>query len=112
MRGRPRSPQRAGHAIGVLDLGLGGADVRGRTIDHRIDAVEPEDALLTRPALEVEARRLPPGGATFLTRLITGEALGAAASAALSDSPSFDPAANIGGLLEAGAFATALCGES
>jgi Putative DNA-binding domain len=78
----------------------------------RIDAVEPEDALLTRPALEVEARRLPPGGATFLTRLITGESLGAAASAAFSDSPSFDLAANIGGLLEASAFATAYCGES
>ena len=78
----------------------------------RIEVVEPEDALLTRPALEVEARRLPPGGATFLTCLIAGESLGAAASAALSDSPSFDLAANIGGLLEAGAFMTALCGES
>jgi hypothetical protein len=78
----------------------------------RIEVVEPEDALLTRPALEVEARRLPLGGAIFLTRLIAGESLGASASAALSDTPSFDLAANIGGLLEAGAFMTALCGES
>jgi len=60
----------------------------------------------------VEARRLPPGGAIFLTRLITSDFLGAAASAALSDAPSFDLAANIGGLLEAGAFTTALYGES
>jgi hypothetical protein len=78
---------------------------------ERVEVVEPEDALLTRPALEVEVRRLPPGGAIFLARLIAGESLGAAASAALSDSPSFDLAANIGGLLEAGAFATAVCGE-
>jgi hypothetical protein len=78
----------------------------------RNEIVEPEDALLTRPTLEVEARRLPPGGATFLTRLIIGESLGAAASAALSDNPSFDIAANIGGMIEAGAFTTALYGES
>jgi hypothetical protein len=71
----------------------------------------PEDALLTRPALEVEVRRLPSGGAIFLSHLIAGEPLGAAASAALSDGPSFDLSANIRGLLEAGAFTTILCGE-
>ena len=78
----------------------------------RVEVVEPEDALLTRPELEVEARRLPPGGAIFLTRLIAGESLGVAAAAALSDSASFDLAANIGGLLEAGVFTTALWEES
>jgi hypothetical protein len=78
----------------------------------RVEVVEPEDALLTRPALEVEVRQLPPGGAIFLTRLITGESLGAAASAAFSESPSFDLPANIRGLLEAGAFTAVLCGES
>jgi hypothetical protein len=78
----------------------------------RLDVVEPEDALLTRPVLEVEVRRLPPGGAIFLGRLMTGESLGAAASAALSESPSFDLPANIRGLLEAGAFTTVHCGES
>jgi len=67
---------------------------------------------LTRPALVVGVRRLPPGGAIFLTRLIAGDSLGTAASAALSDSPSFDLAANISGMLEAGAFTTALYGES
>jgi hypothetical protein len=78
----------------------------------RVEVVEPEDALLTRPALEVEVRRLPPGGAIFLSRLMTGESIGAAASAAFSESPSFDLAANIRGLLEASAFTTVLCGES
>ncbi len=85
---------------------------RGDGSSSRVEVVEAEDALLTRPALDVEARRLPPGGAIFLTRLIAGESLGAAASAALSDTPSFDLAANIRGLLEAGAFTTALYGES
>src|SRR5258708_31798700 len=76
---------------------------RGDSSASRVEVVEAEDALLTRPALEVEVRPLPPGGAIFLTRLMTGESLGASASAALSDSPSFDLAANIGGLVEAGA---------
>ena len=48
--------------------------------------------------------RLPPGGAVFLTRLITGEPLGAAAGDALADCPQFDLSANIAGMLEAGAF--------
>ena len=52
----------------------------------RIEATEPEDALVTRPGLEVVVRRLPPGGAVFLTRLIAGEPLGTAAAAALADS--------------------------
>ena len=70
----------------------------------RIQAAEPEDALVTRPQLEVIVRRLPPGGAVFLTRLITGEPLGAAAGDALADCPQFDLSANIAGMLEAGAF--------
>jgi hypothetical protein len=60
----------------------------------------------------VEVRQLPPGGAIFLSRLMTGESLGTAASAAFSESPSFDLAANIRGLLEAGAFTTVVCRES
>ena len=73
----------------------------------RIEATEPEDALVTRPGLEVIVRHLPPGGAVFLTRLIAGEPLGAAAAAALADSPAFDLSANIAGMLEAGAFTAA-----
>ena len=70
----------------------------------RIEATEPEDALVTRPGLEVVVRRLPPGGAAFLVRLVSGEPLGAAAAAALAESPDFDLPANIAGMLEAGAF--------
>jgi hypothetical protein len=69
-----------------------------------IETREPEDALVTRPHLEVMVRRLPPGGAVFLRGLITGEPLGAAAAAGLADSPAFDLSANIAGMLEAGAF--------
>jgi hypothetical protein len=72
----------------------------------RIEASEPEDALVTRPGLAVIVRRLPPGGAVFLTRLIAGESLGVAATAALADSPAFDLSGNIAGMLAAGAFTT------
>ena len=74
----------------------------------RIEATGPEDALVTRPGLEVFVRHLPPGGAVFLARLIRGEPLGAAAASALSENPEFDLAANIAGMLEAGAFAACL----
>lgn len=43
----------------------------------RIEATGPEDALVTRPGLEVFVRRLPPGGAVFLSYLISGEPFGA-----------------------------------
>jgi hypothetical protein len=73
----------------------------------RIAATDPEDALATRPGLEVIVRRLPPGGTIFLQSLIAGKPLGAAAAAALADSPAFDLSANIAGMLEAGAFTAA-----
>jgi hypothetical protein len=74
----------------------------------RIEVAGPEDALVTRPSLEVVVRRLPPGGAAFLTRLMAGEPLGVAAAAALTDSPAFDLSGNIAGMLEAGAFTAAM----
>jgi hypothetical protein len=70
----------------------------------RITATGPEDALVTRPVLEVTVRHLPPGGATFISRLMAGDALGLAAEAALADSAGFDLAASIKGMIEAGAF--------
>jgi hypothetical protein len=70
----------------------------------RIEALEPEDALVTRPHLEVVVRRLPSGGAVFLASLIAGEAFGVAAAMALADHAAFDLPANIAGMLEAGAF--------
>lgn len=69
-----------------------------------IRSSEPEDALVTRPGLEVAVRRLPPGGAVFLLRLLAGEPLGVAAAAALADSSGFELAANIAGMIEAGVF--------
>ncbi|WP_054313380.1 DNA-binding domain-containing protein [Mesorhizobium sp. 1M-11] len=77
---------------------------RGSDPVGQIEAAAPEDALVTRPKLEVVVRQLPPGGAVFLTHLISGEPLGAAASAAMADSSAFDLAANIAGVLAAGAF--------
>ncbi|PDQ21198.1 DUF2063 domain-containing protein [Mesorhizobium sanjuanii] len=73
----------------------------------RIEAAGPEDALVTRPGLEVFVRHLPPGGAVFLDRLMAGEPLGAAAAAALAETTEFDLSANIAGLLQAGALTAA-----
>jgi hypothetical protein len=69
-----------------------------------IDATGPESALVTRPALDVVVRTLPPGGFAFLDCLIKGETFGAAVAAAIAASPEFDLSANIVGMLEAGAF--------
>lgn len=77
----------------------------------RIEATEPEDALITRPGLEVFVRHLPPGGAVFLSHLVSGEPLGAAAAAAFAESAGFDLSANIAGVLEAGAFTAAHQGD-
>lgn len=73
----------------------------------KIDETGAEDALITRPGLEVTVRRLPPGGAVFLARLIDGEQLGAAAAAAFAETPTFDLAASIRGMVDAGVFAGA-----
>lgn len=70
----------------------------------RIEASDPEDALVTRPGLEVSVRRPPLGGAVFLRKLVAGEPLGAAAAAALAENPAFDLAASIAGMLVSGAF--------
>lgn len=77
---------------------------RSDTPVGKIVATEPEDALITRPGLEVMVRQLPPGGAAFLARLMSGEQLGAAAAAAFAEAPAFDLAANIRGMVGAGAF--------
>jgi len=78
---------------------------RGTGPVGRIEAVA-EDALVTRPGLDVAVRCLPPGGASFLAHLAAGEPLATAAEAALAFSPAFDLAASIAGALEAGAFTT------
>ncbi len=77
----------------------------------RIDASTPEAALITRPEFDVTVHRLPPGGAVFADGLITGLSLGEAAAAALDAVPEFDIAANLAGLIEAGAFTSLACGD-
>jgi hypothetical protein len=77
----------------------------------RIDASAPEDGLITRPEFDVVVQRLPPGGAVFLDGLTSGRTLAEAAAAALEDSQNFDLAANIAGLIEAGAFTSLTSGD-
>jgi hypothetical protein len=85
---------------------------RGEELVGPIDAGEAEDALITRPELDVVVRHLPPGGAIFLTSLMSGESLGDAAAAALEAEPGFDIGASIAGMLEAGAFTAINAGEA
>jgi hypothetical protein len=76
-----------------------------------IEAIVAEDALITRPGLDVVVRRLPEGGAVFLTHLVLGETLGEAAAAAFKASPLFDLSANIAGMIEAGVFMASRYGD-
>lgn len=71
-----------------------------------------EDALITRPGLDVIVQYLPPGQSTFLEALISGHSLGQAAAMALEDSNAFDIATGIAGLIEAGAFCAIRLGET
>jgi len=61
-----------------------------------------EDALVSRPYLEVEVRVLPPGGAAFLLALAAGRRLCEAAEAALADDPDFDLTGNLAELIGSG----------
>jgi hypothetical protein len=85
---------------------------RGVNPGGTINAAQPEDALITRVGCDVEVRRLPDGGAIFLTALMQGETFGHAASAALQAAPTCDLGANISGMLSAGAFTTVEFGDT
>jgi hypothetical protein len=61
--------------------------------------------------MDVEVRLLPPGHATFLSTLIGGATLAAAASTALGETPSFDLSASIAGMIEAGVFTSLELGK-
>src|SRR5271170_692470 len=76
-----------------------------------VNVSESEDAVITRPDLDVVVRRLPDGGAVFLTHLASGETLGEAATVAFETTPLFDLSANIAGVIEAGAFTTIRRGD-
>ena len=86
-------------AVTIFTANRGEGDVGAIDIDHA------EDALITRPHLDVAIRILPAGGAVFLQSLFSGEPLGEAATAALGECPTFDLGANIAGMIEAGALA-------
>jgi hypothetical protein len=63
-----------------------------------------EDALVLRPHLDVEIRRLPTGAVTFIEKLQAGNSIGEAAEAALGSAPGFDLEANLAGLMTSGAI--------
>jgi hypothetical protein len=69
-----------------------------------IETWQGENALVVRPHLTVAVHLLPAGGSGFLTALMSGATLAAAAEAALSAAPKFDLAANLAGALQSGAF--------
>jgi hypothetical protein len=65
---------------------------------------EGEDALVVRPRLDVEVRRLPEGGAAFVLALQSGVRLHEAAAAATHAAPGFDLERNLAGLFSSGAI--------
>jgi putative DNA-binding protein len=70
-----------------------------------------EDALVARPEAEVEVRRLPEGGAEFLSALLHGLSLGAATEAAIAADRGFNLTDNLTGLIEAGVLVGFSLGE-
>jgi len=66
-----------------------------------VDLSQSEDALVTRPKMAVEVRRLPAGAAIFLAALKGGDTLGAAAARAIEQAPGFDLADNLAGMMSA-----------
>jgi hypothetical protein len=77
-----------------------------------INAAEPEEALVTRPAMEVIVRRLPTGGAALVEALMSGLVLGEATAAALDCDPTFDIASALISLAEAGAVTALYFGDA
>ena len=66
----------------------------------RVDRWRAECALVARPFLEVEVRRLPPGGHAFISALSQGRTIAAALDAATAADPNFDIAINRALLIE------------
>jgi putative DNA-binding protein len=85
---------------------------RGTEQFGQIDAGVAEDALITRPELDVVVSRLPPGGAMFFSALICGSSLAQAATAALGTANAFDIAAAVAIMIEAGAFTAFNSGDA
>ena len=66
--------------------------------------VGAEDAMVARPRLEVEMRRLPEGGASFILALKAGSPIAEAAAGALGEAPGFDLETSLAGLIGSGAI--------
>lgn len=65
-----------------------------------------EDSLIARPQAMVEVRSLPPGAAAFIEALHAEATVAEATAIAAASDPRFDLAANIAGLIEAGALSS------
>jgi hypothetical protein len=63
-----------------------------------------EDAIVARPRLEVELRRLPEGGASFLLALKEEKSIGEAAAITIEQASGFDLQVNLAGLIAGGAI--------
>jgi Putative DNA-binding domain len=63
-----------------------------------------EDALVLRPAADVEVRSMPAGGAEFIAALAGGRTLADAARSALDAGRVFDLSSHLAALISAGAF--------
>lgn len=58
--------------------------------DNALNLWQPECALIARPRLEVEVRRLPPGVYEFLSALADGGSVGEAIDRGIAHAPKFD----------------------
>src|SRR5665811_2783 len=118
------------HAADAEPLSLGALEAAAGHVEHATLALHPsltvlrspypvvtiwqlamrggEDALVLRPKLEVEIRRLPEGGADFVLALKTGASLQDAAMSATAEAPDFDLAGNLAGLMARGAIVLSL----
>ncbi len=84
--------------VSIYELNLQGGDVPPTRL------AGAEDALVARPRLEVEIRRLPQGGAAFILALKDGRPIGEAVTAALREAPEFELEVNLAGLMASGAI--------
>lgn len=65
-----------------------------------VDPQVPENALVVRPALDVEVLRLDAGAGDFIAQLLRGESLGGAAEQVARTHPDFDLASILGLLIQ------------
>ncbi|MBL8587630.1 MAG: DUF2063 domain-containing protein, partial [Methylobacteriaceae bacterium] len=68
-----------------------------------VDPDVAEDALIVRPALDVETMRLPPGAAAMFAGLLAGQTLGAALEAGFAEADGFDMTGALALLVRSGA---------